>query len=55
MLQMDLLKASNDLKAIVHTADILVRTYEADPDNYSAIRKHLEELASEFKRMEGED
>ncbi len=52
---MNLLEACDELKAIVHTAAILVSTYEEDPDNYSAIKEHLEELASEFKRLDGED
>lgn len=50
---MDLLEACDELKAIVHTAELVVRTYEDDPDNYSAIKEHLEELASEFKRVGG--
>mgnify|MGYP001475190592 CR=1 FL=1 len=50
---MDLLKACDELKAIVHTAELVVRTYEEDPDNYSAIKEYLEELASEFKRVGG--
>ena len=50
---MDLLKAWDELKAIVHTAELVVRTYEEDPDNYSAIKEYLEELASEFKRVGG--
>ena len=52
---MNVLEACDELTAFVHTAAILVSTHEEDPDNYSAIKEHLEELASDFKRMDGED
>ena len=52
---MNVLEACDELTAIVHTAAILVSTHEEDPDNYPAIKEHLEELASDFKRMDGED
>ena len=52
---MNVLEACDELTAFVRTAAILVSTHEEDPDNYSAIKEHLEELASDFKRMDGED
>ena len=48
---MELLKACDELKAILHRAEILVSAWEEDPDNYSALEEHLTDLASEFKRI----
>ena len=49
---MDLLQAADELKAVVHKAQILIAAWEEDPDNYSVIEEHLTELASELKRIE---
>ena len=49
---MDLLQAADELKSVVHTAQILIAAWEEDPDNYSVIEEHLTELASELKRIE---
>ena len=52
---MDLLQACDELKAVVHTAQILVDAWEEDPDNYSVLEDHLKELASELKRIQGDE
>ena len=49
---MDLLQAADELKNVVHTAQILIAAWEEDPDNYSVIEEHLTDLASELKRIE---
>ena len=49
---MDLLSAADELKNVVHTAQLLVNAWQEDPDNYSALQEHLTELASEFKRIQ---
>ena len=49
---MDLLQAADELKAVVHTAQILIAAWQEDPDNYSVIEEHLTDLASELKRIE---
>ena len=52
---MDLLKACDELKAVVHTAQTLVDAWEEDPDNYSVLEEHLKELAIEVRRIQGEE
>ena len=49
---MDLLQAADELRNVVHTAQILIAAWEEDPDNYSVIEEHLTDLASELKRIE---
>ena len=59
---MDLLDACNELRNVIHTAQILVSTWEdransagasfTDKDDYSAIEEHLTDLASELRRIE---
>ena len=49
---MDILESLTEAKNLLHSAKIVADTYEADPDNYSALREALDELVSEFKRVE---
>ena len=49
---MDLLEALDELKSVIHSAEILVSAWEDDEDNYAAIKEHLIDLASELRRIE---
>jgi len=51
---MDLTEALLEARNLIDTARIVATTYEADPDNYSALQEVLNDLVSEFKRVEGE-
>ena len=52
---MDLLKACDLLTAVVGSAELVVKTWREDPDNYSALEKALTELESELERFDAED
>ena len=49
---MDLLQACDEMKSVIHTAELLVSAWEDDEDNYAAIKEHLTDLASELRRIE---
>ena len=49
---MDLLKACDEMKSVIHSAEILVSAWEDDEDNYAAIKEHLTDLASELRRIQ---
>lgn len=49
---MDLLKACDEAKAVIHSAMLVVDAWRQDPDNYSALEQALTELESELKRIE---
>ena len=49
---MDILKACDDLKAVVHTAQLVVDAWREDQDDYSALKEKLEELESELVRIQ---
>jgi len=50
---MDISEALSETTKLIEAARMVAKTYEADPDNYSAIQEVLNELLSEFKRIEG--
>ena len=50
---MDITEALQEARNLIDTARIVATTYEADPDNYSDLKEALEDLVSEFKRVEG--
>ena len=55
-LVMDLLKACDEMKGFIETAQKLVEAWNADPDNYSQLEEGLSELKAElekFKDCEG--
>lgn len=52
---MDLLKACDEAKAVIHSAQLVVEAWREDPDNYSALEQALTELESELLRVEKED
>ena len=37
---MDLLRACDDLKSLIETAQKLIETWDEDPDNYSKLEQH---------------
>ena len=50
---MELSEALLEAHNLILSARIVVKTYNEDPDNYTATQDSIEELASEFKRIEG--
>ena len=48
---MDLLRTSDDLKSLIETAQKLIDTWDEDPDNYSKLEQHLEELKAEIEKF----
>ena len=48
---MDLLRACDELKNVVHTAELVVEAWRSDPDDYSELKDRLEELESELERI----
>ena len=48
---MDLLRACDDLKAFIETAQQLIETWDEDPDNYSKLEEHLKELKAEIEKF----
>ena len=47
-IQESLIEASN----LIHSARLVVKAWEADPDDYSELKDRLEELESELIRIE---
>ena len=48
---MDLLRACDDLKSLIDTAQNLIKTWDEDPDNYSKLEQHLTELKAEIEKL----
>jgi hypothetical protein len=48
---MDLLRACDDLKGFIETAQQLIDAWDEDPDNYSKLEKHLTELKAEIEKF----
>ena len=48
---MDLLKACDELKAVVHTAQLVVDAWRTDPDGYAELKDKLEVLEAELVRV----
>ena len=48
---MDLLKACDEMKGFIETAQKLVEAWNADPDNYSQLEEGLSELKAELEKF----
>ena len=48
---MDLLKACDELKDFIKTAQKLVDAWDADPDNYSQLEEGLSALKAELEKF----
>ena len=48
---MDLLKACDEMKGFIGTAQKLVDAWDADPDNYSQLEEGLSALKAELEKF----
>ena len=48
---MDLLKACDEMKSLIETAQKLVDAWDADPDNYSQMEEGLSALKAELEKF----
>ena len=48
---MNLLRACDDLKGFIETAQKLIEIWDEDPDNYSKLEQHLTELKAEIEKF----
>ena len=48
---MDLLKACDEIKGFIETAQKLVDAWDADPDNYSQLEEGLSALKAELEKF----
>ena len=48
---MDLLRACDEMKGFIETAQKLIETWEADPDNYSKLEEGLAALKAELNQF----
>ena len=48
---MDLLRACDEIKDFIGTAQKLIETWEADPDNYSKLEEGLAALKAELNQF----
>ena len=48
---MDLLRACDEMKGFIETAQKLIETWEADPDNYSKLEESLAAIKAELKKF----
>ena len=48
---MDLLKACDEMKGFLLTAQKLVEAWDADPDNYSQLEEGLSALKAELEKF----
>ena len=48
---MDLLKACDEMKGFIETAQKLVQAWDADPDNYSQLEEGLSALKAELEKF----
>ena len=51
---MDLLKACDEMKGFIETAQKLVDAWDADPDNYSQLEEGLSALKAELEKFKDE-
>jgi hypothetical protein len=47
----NLLRACDDLKGFIGTAQKLIEAWDEDPDNYSKLEQHLKELKLEIEKF----
>jgi hypothetical protein len=47
----DLLRACDDLRSFIETAQKLIETWDEDPDNYSKLEQNLTELKAEIEKF----
>ena len=48
---MDLLRACDEMRGFIETAQKLIETWEADPDNYSKLEEGLLAMKAELKKF----
>ena len=48
---MDLLRACDEMKDFIETAQKLIENWEADPDNYSKLEEGLTEMKAELEKF----
>ena len=48
---MDLLRACDEIKHFIKTAQKLIETWEEDPDNYSKLEEGLAAMKAELKKF----
>ncbi len=48
---MDLLRACDEMKGFIETAQELVDAWDADPDNYSQLEEGLSALKAELEKF----
>ena len=48
---MDLLRACDEMKGFIETAQKLIETWEADPDNNSKLEEGLAAMNAELKKF----
>ena len=49
-LRMDLLRACDEMKCFIETAQKLIESWEADPDNYSKLEEGLTAMKEELAK-----
>ena len=50
---MDLLQACEEMKGFIETAQKLIESWEADPDNYSKLEEGLTAMKAELAKFKG--
>ena len=50
--RMDLLQACDEMKSFIETAQKLVESWEADPDNYSKLEEGLAAMKAKLQRFQ---
>ena len=48
---MDLLRACDEMKGFIETAQKLIESWETDPDNYSKLEEGLAEMKAELEKF----
>ena len=49
--RMDLLRACDEMKGFIETAQKLIESWEADPDNYSKLEEGLAAMKAELEKF----
>ena len=49
---MDLLRACDEMKSFIETAQTLIETWDEDPDNYSKLEEGLTAMKAELAKFE---
>ena len=49
---MDLLRACDEMKGFIETAQRLIESWEADPDNYSKLEEGLAAMKAELEKFQ---